>query len=242
MSDKKVALVTGASRGIGKACAIELAKAGYYTVVNYVSSEETANKVVDEIKSLGGDACAMQCDVADKDAVKVMIEEVLAKLGRIDVLVNNAGITRDGLIIRMSEDDWEKVIQTNLNSVFYVTKPVVKAMMKQRSGCIVNMASVCGVYGNAGQTNYSAAKAGLIGFTKSLAKEVASRGITVNAVAPGFIQTDMTSKLDTEKIAANIPLSRLGTADDIAQAVKFFAVSGSYITGQVLGVDGGLVI
>ena len=157
-------------------------------------------------------------------------------------MVNNAGITRDGLAIRMSDADWDSVIATNLSSAFYVTKPVVKAMMKQRSGSIINMSSISGVYGNAGQLNYSAAKAGLIGFTKSLAKEVASRGITVNAVAPGFIQTDMTDKLDTSKIAENIPLKRLGSVDDIADTVLFLADTAKYVTGQVISVDGGLVI
>lgn len=240
--DKKIAIVTGGSRGIGKACSIELAKEGYTVVVNYAGNEEAANATVAEIKANGGDARAMQFDVSDKESVKASIGAVVKEFGRVDVLVNNAGITKDGLIIRMSEDDWDKVINTNLNSAFYVTKPVVKVMMKQRSGCIVNMASVVGVYGNAGQANYAAAKAGIIGLTKSLAKELASRGITVNAIAPGFIQTDMTHGLDAEKITSVIPLGRMGTPDDIAQTVKFLAKSGSYITGQVISVDGGLVI
>lgn len=242
MSDNKVALITGASRGIGKTCAVELAKAGFTSIINYVSNADAANAVVAEIEALGGSAKAVKCDVTDAEAVKKLVEDVLSEFGRIDVLVNNAGITRDGLIIRMSDEDWLNVINANLNSVFFVTKPVVKAMMKQRSGCIINMSSVCGVYGNAGQTNYSATKAGVIGFTKALAKEVATRGITVNAVAPGFIETDMTHGLDKDKIAANIPLGRLGSTDDIAQTVKFLATAGSYITGQVISVDGGLVI
>jgi len=239
---KKVALVTGASRGIGKGVALELADAGYDVVINYVSSAAPAQAVVDEIKAKGVEAKAIQFDVSDKEQVEKAIVEILEEFGRIDVLVNNAGITRDNLIIRMDSDAWEAVINTNLNSVFYVTKPVVKAMMKQRSGAIINMASVCGVYGNAGQTNYSAAKAGVIGFTKALAKEVASRGITVNAVAPGFVETDMTHGLDTEKIAENIPLKKLGQVSDIAKTVRFLAEDGKYITSQVISVDGGLTI
>lgn len=240
--EKKVALVTGASRGIGKACALALAESGFSIVINYVSSKAGADAVVEEIKSKGGDARAVQFDVSNKKQVNAAIEEIIKTYGQIDVLVNNAGITRDGLIIRMDDENWEAVINTNLNSVFYVTKPVVKAMMKKRSGSIINMASVCGIYGNAGQTNYSAAKAGIIGFTKALAKEVASRGITVNAVAPGFIQTDMTDGLETEKIAENIPLKRLGQVEDIAKAVKFLACDAPYVTAQVLQVDGGLTI
>lgn len=240
--EKKVALVTGASRGIGKGCALELADAGYDVVINYASSDAAAQEVVDEIKAKGVNAKALKFDVSDKEQVDAAIADILTEFGRIDVLVNNAGITRDNLIIRMDDAAWEAVINTNLNSVFYVTKPVVKAMMKQRSGAVINMASVCGVYGNAGQTNYSAAKAGVIGFTKALAKEVASRGITVNAVAPGFIETDMTHGLDKEKIAENIPLKRLGQVEDIAKAVRFLAEEGKYITSQVISVDGGLTI
>jgi 3-oxoacyl-[acyl-carrier protein] reductase len=240
--ENKVALITGASRGIGKACAIELANSGYTVIINYASNDAAANEVVNQIISTGGHAKAIKCDVGDSEAVKVMVDSVLNEYQRIDVLVNNAGITRDNLFIRMSDEDWLKVINTNLSSVFYVTKPVTKAMMKQRSGSIINISSVVGVYGNAGQANYASAKAGLIGFTKSLAKELASRNITVNAVAPGFIDTDMTHGLETEKIVANIPLKRLGKPEDIAQTVKFLATTGSYITGQVIGVDGGLVI
>jgi len=240
--ENKIALVTGASRGIGKACALELAKSGYIVVINYASNDDAANAVVKEIVDNGGQAKAIKCDVSNSEDVKGMIDSILSEFKRIDVLVNNAGITRDNLFIRMSEEDWLKVINTNLNSVFYVTKPVVKAMMKQRSGAIVNISSIVGVCGNAGQANYSAAKAGIIGITKSLSKELASRNITVNAIAPGFIETDMTHGLDTEKIVANIPLGRLGKPEDIARTVKFFATAGSYITGQVIGVDGGLVI
>ncbi len=240
--DKKVALVTGASRGIGKACAIELAKAGYDVAVSYAGNEEAANKTVGELKDLGVKAKAYKFDVSDKEACAKAVEEVLADFGKLDVLVNNAGITRDGLFMRMSAENWEAVINTNLSSAFYMTSPVIKTMIKQRSGCIINMSSIVGVMGNAGQANYSAAKAGLIGFTKSLAKELGSRNIRVNAIAPGFIRTDMTKDLDTEKIAEHIPLKRLGQPEDIAKAVRFLAEDAPYITGQVIGVDGGLVV
>ncbi len=239
---EKLALVTGASRGIGKACAIELAKAGYDIAVNYAGNVEAANKTVEELKALGVNAEAFKFDVSSQEAAAKGVEEVLAKFGRIDVLVNNAGITRDGLFMRMSAENWDAVINTNLSSAFYVSQPVVKVMMKQRSGAIVNMSSVVGVSGNAGQANYSAAKAGLIGLTKTLAKELGSRGIRVNAIAPGFINTDMTKDLDTSKFTDFIPLKRLGEPEDIAKAVKFLAVDAEYVTGQVLEVDGGLII
>lgn len=239
---QKIALVTGASRGIGKACAIELAKAGYDIVINYAGNAEAANTTVEEIKALGVNAEAYQFDVSNKEDVAKNIDEIVKKFGRIDVLVNNAGITRDGLFIRMSDENWDAVINTNLSSAFYVSNPVVKVMMKQRSGSIVNMSSVVGLYGNAGQANYSAAKAGMIGLTKTLAKELGSRGIRVNAIAPGFINTDMTKDLDTSKFTDFIPLKRLGEVEDIAKAVKFLAVDAAYITGQVLQVDGGLII
>jgi len=242
MTDKKIALVTGGSRGIGKACAIELAKAGYDVIINYVGNEEAANKTVSELIALGVEAYAARFDVTNKDAVEKGVAEVIERFGRIDVLVNNAGITRDGLFIRMTPENWEAVIDTNLNSAYYVSNPVVKLMMKQRSGAIINMASISGVFGNAGQANYSAAKAGLIGFTKSLAKELASRGIRVNAVAPGFIQTDMTKDLKLDGLIEHIPLKRLGEVEDISKTVKFLAVDAPYITGQVIQVDGGLVI
>lgn len=239
---EKLAIVTGASRGIGKACAIELAKAGYDIAVNYAGNVDAANKTVEELKALGVDAAAFKFDVSNKEEAVKGVDEILAKFGRIDVLVNNAGITRDGLFMRMSPENWDAVINTNLSSAFYVTQPVVKVMMKQRSGAIVNMSSVVGVSGNAGQANYSAAKAGLIGLTKTLAKELGSRNIRVNAIAPGFINTDMTKDLDTSKFTDFIPLKRLGEPEDIAKAVKFLAVDSDYITGQVLEVDGGLII
>ncbi len=239
---EKLALVTGASRGIGKACAFELAKAGYDIAVNFAGNEEAANKTVEEIKALGVDAAAFKFDVSNQEEAAKGVEAVIEKFGRIDILVNNAGITRDGLFMRMSAENWNAVINTNLSSAFYVSQPVVKVMMKQRSGAIVNMSSVVGVSGNAGQANYSAAKAGLIGLTKTLAKELGSRGIRVNAIAPGFINTDMTKDLDTSKFTDFIPLKRLGEPEDIAKAVKFLAVDADYITGQVLEVDGGLII
>ncbi len=241
MADK-VALITGASRGIGKACAIELAKAGYDVAVSYAGNDEAANNTVNEILALGVKAKAYKFNVGDKEACAKAVEEVLADFGKLDVLVNNAGITRDGLFMRMNAENWEAVINTNLSSAFYMTSPAIKTMIKQRSGCIINMSSIVGVMGNAGQANYAAAKAGLIGFTKSLAKELGSRNIRVNAIAPGFIQTDMTKDLDPTKMAEHIPLKRLGQPEDIAKAVKFLAEDGLYITGQVLGVDGGLVI
>ena len=239
---EKLALVTGGSRGIGKACALELAKAGYDVVINYAGNVEAANKTVEEIKALGVDSAAYQFDVSNKEQVDAAIAEIVEKYGRIDVLVNNAGITRDGLFMRMTAENWNAVINTNLSSAFFVSQPVVKIMMKQRSGAIVNMASVVGVSGNAGQANYSAAKAGLIGLTKTLAKELGSRGIRVNAVAPGFINTDMTKDLDTSKFLDFIPLKRLGEVEDIAKTVKFLAADADYVTGQVIEVDGGLII
>ncbi len=242
MAENKVALVTGASRGIGKACAIELAKAGYDVAISYAGNEEAANKTIEELNALNVKAKAYKFNVADKEACAKAVEEVLADFGKLDVLVNNAGITRDGLFMRMSSDNWEAVINTNLNSAFYMTSPAIKTMIKQRSGCIINMSSIVGQMGNAGQANYSAAKAGLIGFTKSLAKELGSRNVRVNAIAPGFIQTDMTKDLDPSKMAEHIPLKRLGQPEDIAKTVKFLAEDATYITGQVIGVDGGLVI
>ncbi len=242
MENKKVALVTGGSRGIGKACAIELAKAGCDVIINYAGNEEAANKTVEELKVLGSNSKAMKFDVSNQELVEAAIKEIMDEYKRIDVLVNNAGITRDGLFMRMSAQNWFDVINTNLNSAYFVTNPVSKIMIKQRSGAIVNMASISGIYGNAGQANYSTAKAGLIGFTKALAKELASRNIRVNAVAPGFIQTDMTKDLPQEQIVDKIPLKRLGEPEDIAKTVKFLALDTTYITGQVIGVDGGLVI
>ena len=217
----KTALVTGGSRGIGKACAIELAKAGCNVAITYAGNEAKALETIKELEELGVKAKSYKFDVANKEETAKAIEQIHADFETIDILVNNAGITRDNLIIRMSDDEWEQVINTNLTGVFNVTKPVCKIMMKQRQGAIVNMTSIAGVMGNAGQTNYSSAKAGLIGFTKSLAKELASRNIRVNAVAPGFIQTDMTKGLDAEKIVEHIPLKRLGEPEDIAKTVKF---------------------
>lgn len=243
MTDKKVALVTGGSRGIGKACALELAAAGCDVVINYAGNVDAANQTVEELKALGVNAEAVKFDVSNQAEVDEAIAGIIEKYGRIDVLVNNAGITRDDLFIRMGEDKWNAVINTNLNSAFYVSKPVVKLMMKQRSGAIINTTSVVGLYGNPGQANYSAAKAGLVGFTKSLAKELGSRGIRVNAVAPGFIATDMTKDLgNTDEYMKMIPLKRMGEAVDIAKAVKFLALDAEYVTGQVLQVDGGLII
>lgn len=240
---EKLALVTGGSRGIGKACALKLAEAGYDIVINYAGNTEAANKTIEELKAFGVEAEAYKFDVSNQAEVDENIAKIVEKYGRIDILVNNAGITRDDLFIRMDSDKWNAVVNTNLNSAFYVSKPVVKIMMKQRSGAIVNMSSVVGVSGNVGQANYSAAKAGLIGFTKSLAKELGSRNIRVNAIAPGFIATDMTKDLaNTEEMMKLIPLKRMGTPEDIAAAVKFLTVDSTYVTGQVLEVDGGLII
>ena len=238
----KTALVTGGSRGIGKACALELAKAGCNVAITFAGNEAKAMETIAELEAIGVKAKAYKFDVADREATLKAVEEIHAEFETIDVLVNNAGITRDNLIIRMSDEEWDNVINTNLTGVFNVTKPVCKIMMKQRQGAIINMTSISGVNGNAGQSNYSSAKAGLIGFTKSLAKELASRNVRVNAVAPGFIQTDMTKDLDATKIVEHIPLKRLGEAEDIAKTVKFLALDGTYITAQVLGVDGGLTI
>ena len=239
---EKLALVTGGSRGIGKAIALELAKAKYDVVINYAGNVDAANATVEELKALGVEAEAMKFDISNNEESAKAVAEILEKHGRIDVLVNNAGITRDGLFMRMNKDNWDAVINTNLTGAYNVTQPIVKIMMKQRQGVIVNMASIVGVYGNAGQANYAAAKAGIIGFTKSLAKELASRNIRVNAIAPGFIATDMTKGLDSEAISEHIPLKRLGQPEDIAKTVKFLCEEGTYITGQVIQVDGGLTV
>ncbi len=242
MQENKVALVTGGSRGIGRACALKLAEAGVNVVINYAGNDEAAEKTVKDIEAFGVKAAKKKFNVADKEAVDTAIKEIVEEFGKIDILVNNAGITRDGLFMRMSDTQWLDVINTNLNSAYFVTNPVSKLMIKQRSGAIINMASISGIYGNAGQANYSTAKAGLIGFTKALAKELASRNIRVNAVAPGFIQTDMTKDLPMDAIVERIPLKKLGNPEDVAAAVKFLALDTDYITGQVLSVDGGLVI
>ncbi len=239
---EKLALVTGGSRGIGKAIALELAKAKYDVVINYAGNVDAANATVEELKAFGVEAEAYKFDISNNEETAKVVSEIIEKYGRIDVLVNNAGITRDGLFMRMNKDNWDAVINTNLTGAYNVTQPIVKIMMKQRQGVIVNMASIVGVYGNAGQANYAAAKAGIIGFTKSLAKELASRNIRVNAIAPGFIATDMTKGLDSEAIADHIPLKRLGQPEDIAKTVKFLCDEGTYITGQVIQVDGGLTV
>ena len=242
--DGQTALVTGASRGIGRAVALALAEEGAEVVVNYASSSEAAEAVVTEIQSKGGSAYALKADVADEDSVDELIKTVLKTSGRIDVLVNNAGITRDGLLMRMKTQDWQAVINLNLTGVFLCTRAVTRPMLKQKSGRIINITSVVGLMGNAGQANYASAKAGVIGLTRSAAKELASRGITVNAVAPGFIATDMTKELDAEGILASIPLGCFGTPEQVAGAVRFLSSdpASAYITGQVLQVDGGMVM
>lgn len=240
----QVAIVTGASRGIGRAIALTLAAEGANVVVNYASSSSAAKQVVDEIVAGGGSAIALQADVSEVEQVETLIDAVIDKWNRIDILVNNAGITRDTLILRMKPEDWQAVIDLNLTGVFLCTKAVSKVMLKQRSGRIINITSVAGQMGNPGQANYSAAKAGVIGFTKTVAKELAARGITVNGVAPGFIATDMTSNLNAEEILKFIPLSRYGQPEEVAGMVRFLAAdpAAAYITGQVFNVDGGMVM
>ncbi|NJR14504.1 MAG: 3-oxoacyl-[acyl-carrier-protein] reductase [Calothrix sp. CSU_2_0] len=241
----QVAIVTGASRGIGRAIALELSKQGAAIVVNYAASSGAADAVVDTITQAGGNAIALQADVSKADQVDALINAVMEKFSRVDILVNNAGITRDGLLLRMKPEDWQAVIDLNLTGVFLCTRAVSKIMLKQRSGRIISITSVAGQMGNPGQANYSAAKAGVIGFTKTVAKELASRGITVNAVAPGFIATDMTSELgNTAEILKFIPLARFGQPEDIAGMVRFLAAdpAAAYITGQVFNVDGGMVM
>lgn len=246
MLDGKVALVTGASRGIGRAIALELARQGAKVAVNYAGSEQKAQDVVDEIGELGSEGIKIQANVSSEEEVKGMVKEVVDTFGGIDILVNNAGITRDNLLMRMKEEEFDQVIDTNLKGVFLTTKAVTRPMMKKRGGKIINIASVVGVSGNPGQANYVAAKAGVIGMTKSSAKELASRNILVNAVAPGFIETDMTDELSDEQVESMnnmIPLARLGNGEDIAKVVKFFASDDSnYITGQTIHVDGGMVM
>ncbi len=240
----QTAIVTGASRGIGKAIAIFLAKEGAEVIINYSSSLENANKVVSEINSFGGKAYPLQADISNENSVNELIKTVLEKNNKIDVLVNNAGITKDGLLMRMKTDDWQKVLDLNLSGVFYCTRAVSRQMLKQKKGRIINITSVVGLMGNPGQANYSAAKAGVVGLTQSAAKEFASRGITVNAVAPGFISTDMTKDLNSESILAAIPLGRFGNPEDVAGTVRFLAAdpSAAYITGQTIQVDGGMVM
>jgi 3-oxoacyl-[acyl-carrier protein] reductase len=240
----KTAIVTGASRGIGKATALDLAREGAKVVVNYASSSGAADAVVAAVKAMGGEAITFKADVSKADEVDQMVEETLKQFGSIDVLVNNAGITRDTLLLRMKPEDWQAVIDLNLTGVFLCTRAVSKIMLKQKSGRIVNITSVAGQMGNAGQANYSAAKAGVIGFTKTVARELASRAITVNAVAPGFIATDMTHDLNVEPILQMIPLARYGQPEEVAGMIQFLAASpaAAYITGQVFNVDGGMVM
>lgn len=240
----KVALVTGASRGIGKAIACKLAKEGAKVIINYHGSKEKAEEVKSQIEAEGGQAEVYQCDVSDYAACEAFMQTVIKEQGRLDILVNNAGITRDGLLMKMSEEDFDRVLNTNLKGTFHTIRFASRQMLKQKSGRIINMSSVVGVSGNAGQANYAASKAGVIGLTKATARELASRGITVNAIAPGFIETDMTEVLSDkvkEASEAQIPLGHFGKPEDVANAVAFLASEeAAYITGQVLHVDGGM--
>lgn len=242
----KCAVVTGASRGIGRAIALELASQGAKVVVNYSGSADKAQQVVEEIQANGGEAIAVQANVASADSVQQLMQKALETYGSIDILVNNAGITRDNLLMRMKDDEWDDVMNTNLKGVFLCIKAVSRQMMKQRAGRIINISSIVGIAGNPGQANYVAAKAGVIGLTKTTAQELASRNILVNAIAPGFITTEMTEGLPEELKQAmlrQIPLAKLGQPEDIAKAVVFFASdSANYITGQTLQVDGGMVM
>lgn len=244
--ENKIVLVTGAGRGIGSSIARRFASEGAEVIVNYSGNDEAAQKTVDEITATGGQAQKYKCSVNDSESVKVMIDEIIKKFGRIDILVNNAGITKDGLMLRMTDEDFDRVIDVNLKGTFNCTKYVSKYMLKQKSGKIINISSVVGLSGNAGQVNYSASKAGIIGITKSAAKELSSRGITVNAVAPGYVDTDMTKVLSDNirnEILKNIPLQRMGNVEDISNCVAFLASEdASYITGQVISVDGGMHI
>ena len=246
MLEGKIAVVTGASRGIGKAIAVKLASLGAMVVINYNGSAAKAEEVKAEIEENGGKAAVVQCNVSDYAACEAFIGEVIKTYGRIDILVNNAGITKDGLLMKMSEEDFDRVINVNLKGTFNCVRHATRQMLKQRAGRIINLSSVVGVTGNAGQVNYAASKAGVIGLTKSTAREVASRGITVNAVAPGFIETDMTDVLSDkvkEASVAQIPLGHFGKAEDVANTVAFLASDDAgYITGQVIHVDGGMVM
>ena len=246
MLSGKTAVVTGASRGIGRAIAEKLAAEGAFVVINYNGSKEAAETVLAGIRAAGGDGCVMQCNVSDFAACEAWMKEILALYGKIDILVNNAGVTRDNLILRLSEEDFDTVLNANLKGAFLCCKEAARRMVRQRYGRIVNLSSVVGLRGNAGQTNYSASKAGLIGLTKSLAKELASRNVTVNAVAPGFIATDMTAALPEAvrtEMCKTIPEGHAGQPEDVANAVAFFAAEqSSYLTGQVLCVDGGMAM
>ena len=246
MEEKKVAFITGGSRGIGKEVALKFADNGYNIVINYVSDKTDTQKLEEEFTKKGVESLIIKADVTNTEQIDKLVNEVIEKFGKIDVLVNNAGVTKDNLLMRMSEEEFDKVIEVNLKGTFIVTKAVIKYMMKKRSGSIVNLSSVVGVVGNAGQTNYSASKAGIIGFTKSVAKELASRNIRANAVAPGFIETDMTAVLSDsvkENIHNQIPLKRMGSAKEVANLIYFLgSEESSYITGQVINVDGGMVM
>ena len=246
MEERKVVLVTGGSRGIGREVAEVYAENGYDVVINYVSDKTDVEGIKKEFEEKGVKCLLVKADVSKAEDVDNMVEEAIKQFGKIDVLVNNAGITRDILLMRMSEEDFDKVIEINLKGTYLVTKAVTKYMMKKRQGSIINLASVVGVVGNAGQTNYAASKAGIIGFTKSVAKELASRNIRANAVAPGFIATDMTSVLSDsvkENISTQIPLKRMGTAREVAEVIYFLGSDkSSYITGQVINIDGGMVM
>lgn len=242
----RVALVTGSSRGIGRATALRLGSTGYQVAVHYATSAEAAEAVVDELVGNGGDAAAFQADVADANDCQQLIKKVVDRFGGLDVLVNNAGITRDGLVLRMKDEDWRSVIDTNLSAAFYLSRTALRSLLKSPAGRVVNVSSVVAIRGNAGQANYIAAKAGLIGLTKALAREYGGKGITVNAVAPGFIESDMTESLDDELRQAymrEIPAGRFGSLEDVANAIAFFAGEESgYVNGQTLAVDGGMVM
>ncbi len=246
MFDSKVAIVTGASRGIGKQIALTLAKAGANIVINYKQNMDQAEEVANEIRDFGQEALVIKADVSKAEDVEALVKTTLDKFGKIDFLVNNAAVTKDNLIMRMKEEDWDQVLDTNLKSIFLLSKAISRPMLKQKEGRIVNITSVVGLIGNAGQSNYAAAKAGMIGLTKSLAREFASRGITVNAVAPGFIDTDMTEALNDDiksGMLSQIPLARFGKPEDVANVVKFLLSNeAAYMTGQVLHVDGGMVM
>ncbi len=243
LNDQTV-LVTGASRGIGRAIALALGEIGAEVVVNYSNSHGKAQELVEEINNLGGKAYSVQANVSEESSIEKLMKTVLERSGKIDVLVNNAGITRDNLLMRMKTEEWQSVINLNLSGVFLCTKAVSRSMLKQKKGRIINITSVVGLMGNAGQANYAAAKAGVIGLTKSTAKEFASRGITVNAIAPGFISTDMTENINPDSILSLIPLGSFGKPEQVAGAVRFLAAdpAAAYITGQVLNVDGGMVM